>query len=121
MKTNALKSLKLRRESEAVSLADARRVLAAEATTAYSHRLAGLLAKLAFTAMIALADDGFDNQIPAWLMLHATRGAEDSWSGRTNDAARSRHDGVLSAIGGALTAGLRSGRPRSSPRDRCPC
>ena len=31
-------------------------------------------------------------------MTHATRGAEDSWSGRTNDAARSRFDGVLAAI-----------------------
>ena len=31
-------------------------------------------------------------------MTHATRGAEDSWSGRTNDAARSRFDGVCAAI-----------------------
>ena len=43
-------------------------------------------------------DEGKADQLNAWLMMHATRGAEDSWSGRTNDAARSRFDGVLAAI-----------------------
>ena len=106
MNANALKSLNRRRESEAASLAEARESLARDAATHDAHNLAYRLARLAehegrlfvFTSVLTLIDDGKDGQIPAWLMLHATRGAEDSWSGRTNDAARSRHDGVLAAI-----------------------
>ncbi len=53
---------------------------------------------LVLTEAVRLMDEGKADQLNAWLMMHATRGAEDSWSGRTNDAARSRFDGVLAAI-----------------------
>ena len=31
-------------------------------------------------------------------LIQAIRGADDNWSGRTNDVSRARHDGVLRAI-----------------------
>ena len=106
MNANALKSLERRRESEAASLADARETLIRDAATHDAHTLANRLARLAdhegrlfvFTSVLTLAESGKADQIGSWLMMHATHGAEDSWSGRTNDAARSRHDGVLAAI-----------------------
>ena len=106
MNANALESLNRHRESEAASLADARETLIRDAATHDAHNLASRLARLAdhegrlfvFTSALTLVNDGKADQIASWLMMHATRGAEDSWSGRTNDAARSRHDGVLAAI-----------------------
>ena len=108
MNATALKSLESHRASEAVSLAEARESLARAATSADSHSLASRLAELAahegrlfvFSSVLAmLRIEGCScAQIANWLMQQATRGAEDRWSGRTNDAARSRHDGVLAAI-----------------------
>ena len=95
-----------RRDTAAANLTEAREKLARDAATASAHDLAYRLARLAeyeghlfvLTEVVRLIEAGKADQLDAWLMMHATRGAEDSWSGRTNDAARSRFDGVLAAI-----------------------
>ena len=48
--------------------------------------------------VVHLIENDKAHQVRNFLMMHATRGAEDSWSGRVHDVARSRHDGVLRAI-----------------------
>lgn len=37
-------------------------------------------------------------EVTTWALGKATSGADDTWSGRTNDLARSRHDGAMSAL-----------------------
>ena len=106
MKEDATVILTHCRDEAAARLAEARDKLARDAATKDSHDLAYALAALAeqegrlfvHANVTALAEAGKSGQINAWLMTHATRGAEDSWSGRTNDAARSRFDGVCAAI-----------------------
>ena len=106
MNANATNRLIRHRDTAAANLHEAREVLARDAATASAHDLAYRLARLAeyeghlfvLTEVVRLIEAGKADQLDAWLMMHATRGAEDSWSGRTNDAARSRFDGVLAAI-----------------------
>jgi hypothetical protein len=109
MNANATNQLIRHRESAAQNLKEAREKLATDAQPSRmttSHDLAYLLARLAefegqlfvLTEVVRLIEDGKADQLNDWLMMHATRGAEDSWSGRTNDVARSRFDGVLAAI-----------------------
>ena len=106
MNANALNQLIRRRDSAAGNLNEAREKLARDAANCSSHDLAYGLAKLAenegrlfvFAEVVRLAEAGKEDQVIHFLMMHATRGAEDSWSGRTNDAARSRFDGMLAAV-----------------------
>ena len=106
MNANATNRLIRHRDTAAANLKEARESLARDAATASAHDLAYRLARLAeyeghlfvLTEVVRLIETGKADQLDAWLMMHATRGAEDSWSGRTNDAARSRFDGVLAAI-----------------------
>jgi hypothetical protein len=106
MNANTINRLTRHRDTATENLKEARAKLALDAATSNSHDLAYVLARLAeheghlfvFAEIIRLIEDGKADQVNAWLMMHATRGAEDSWSGRTNDAARSRFDGILAAI-----------------------
>ena len=106
MNANATNRLIRHRDTAAANLNEARESLARDAATASAHDLAYRLARLAeyeghlfvLTGVVRLIEAGKADQLDAWLMMNATRGAEDSWSGRTNDAARSRFDGVLAAI-----------------------
>ena len=109
MNANALNRLTHYRAAAAQNLKEARETLAADAQpprTTAAHDLARVLALLAqyegqlhvLDQVLALVEAGKDDQINAWLVTQATRGAEDTWSGRTNDAARSRFDGVLDAV-----------------------
>ena len=94
------------RDTAAANLKEAREKLAHDAANSTSHDLAYGLARLAeyeghmfvLTEVLRLIEAGKGDRLNDWMMMHATRGAEDSWSGRTNDAARSRFDGVLAAI-----------------------
>ena len=106
MKAHAIQAITEAREAEAHELAEARRLLAHEATLCDSQSLASRLNILAkhegrlhvFAAVLELNQAGNDERIHGWLMDQALKGADDSWSGRNNDIARTRHDGVLSAI-----------------------
>ena len=106
MNANATKQLIRYRDNAAENLKEAREKLARDAANSTAHDLAYGLARLAeyegqlfvLAEVVRLAEAGKDGQVNDWLMMHATRGAEDSWSGRTNDAARSRFDGVRAAI-----------------------
>ena len=106
MTANTTNQLIRHRETAAANLKEAREKLARDAATSSAHDLAYGLARLAeyeghlfiLTEVVRLIKADKADQLNAWLMMHATRGAEDSWSGRTNDAARSRFDGVLAAI-----------------------
>ena len=106
MNANAMNCLIRYRDTASTNLKESREKLARDAANSTSHDLAYVLARLGeyeghllvFTEIIRLIDDGKADQVNEWLMMHATRGAEDSWSGRTNDAARSRFDGILAAI-----------------------
>ena len=106
MKANAIEILVHHRDQAAAYLAEARGKLARDAATSDSHDLAYVLALLAgyegqmfvLSGVLRLLEAGKAGEVGAWLVMHATRGAEDSWSGRTNDAARSRFDGVCAAI-----------------------
>ena len=106
MNAKALNRLIRRRDSAAGNLNEAREKLALEAARSDSHHLSHLLSQVAghegrlvaFTEVIRLAEAGRDDRIADLLISLATRGAEDSWSGRTNDAARSRFDGILAAV-----------------------
>jgi hypothetical protein len=106
MTANATNQLIRHRDTAAANLKEAREKLARDAATSSAHDLAYGLARLAeyeghlfvLTEVVRLIEADKADQLNAWLMMHATRGAEDSWSGRTNDAARSRFDGVLAAI-----------------------
>ena len=106
MKEDAIEILAHHRDRAADRLAEAREKIARGAATRDSHDLAYALAALAeqegrlfvLSGVLRLIEAGKAGEVGAWLVTHATRGAEDSWSGRTNDAARSRFDGVLAAI-----------------------
>ena len=106
MNANAMNRLTRHRDNAAENLNDSRTKLARDAAMSNAHDLAYVLARLAeyeghlfvLTEIIRLIDEGKADQVDAWLMMQATRGAEDSWSGRTNDVARSRFDGILAAI-----------------------
>ena len=106
MNANATNQLIRHRDTAAANLKEAREKLARDAAKSTAHDLAYGLARLAeyeghlyvLTEVVRLIEAGKADQINAWLMMQATRGAEDSWSGRSNDAARSRFDGVLAAI-----------------------
>ena len=106
MNANAMNRLTRYRDTAAENLNDTRTKLARDAAKSNSHDLAYVLARLAeheghlfvLTEIIRLIDAAKTEQVNEWLIMHATRGAEDSWSGRTNDAARSRFDGILAAI-----------------------
>ncbi len=106
MNAKALNRLIRRRDSAAGNLKEAREKLALEAARSDSHHLSHLLGQLAehegrlfaFAEVIRLAEAGEDARIADLLIGLATRGAEDSWSGRTNDASRSRFDGILAAV-----------------------
>jgi len=106
MKAHAIQAIKEARESETQALAEARRLLAHEATLCDSQALASRLNILAkhegrlhvFAAVLELHQAGQDDRVEGWLMDQALKGADDSWSGRNNDIARTRYDGVLSAI-----------------------
>lgn len=94
------------RDTAEVSLSDARTALACDAPSADAKSLARRLNTLAelegrlsvFRTVIHLNANDRAGEIQAWLMEQAMRGADDNWSGRTNDVARARHDGVLRAI-----------------------
>ena len=106
MNANATNRLIRHRDTAAENLKESREKLAHDAANSSAHDLAYLLARLAeyeghlfvLTEVVRLIEADKADQLNAWLMMHATRGGEDSWSGRTNDAARSRFDGVLAAI-----------------------
>ena len=106
MNANATNRLIRHRDTAAANLKEAREKLARDAANSSAHDLAYGLARLAeyeghlfvLTEVVRLIEADKADQLNAWLMMHATRGGEDSWSGRTNDAARSRFDGVLAAI-----------------------
>jgi hypothetical protein len=106
MNALAIQAIEESHESETQALAEARRLLAHEATLCDSQSLASRLNILAkhegrlhvFAAVLELHQAGHDCRIEGWLIDQALRGADDSWSGRNNDIARTRHDGVLSAI-----------------------
>ena len=106
MNANATKQLIRYRDNATENLGEAREKLARDAANSSAHDLAYGLARLAehegqlfvLAEVVRLIEGGKADQLNDWMMMHATRGAEDSWSGRTNDAARSRHDGVLAAI-----------------------
>jgi len=106
MKESTIDHLKHLRDTAARNLDEARGKLAADAATRDAHHLAFALDRLAgcegrlfvLGNVLRLLDGGNAGQVRAFLLMHATRGAEDSWSGRTNDAVRSRFDGVLAAV-----------------------
>lgn len=106
MKTIAIQAIEEAQKSETQALVEARRLLAHEATLCDSQSLASHLNILAkhegrlhvFAAVLELNQAGNDDRIQGWLMDQALKGADDSWSGRNNDIARTRYDGVLSAI-----------------------
>ena len=106
MNAHAIQAITEARESETRTLAEARRLLAHEAALCDSQALASRLNILAkhegrlhvFAAVLELNQAGNDELINGWLMDQALKGADDSWSGRNNDIARTRYDGVLSAI-----------------------
>ena len=94
------------RDTAEVSLSEARTALACDAPSADAKSLARRLNTLAelegrlsvFRTVIHLNDNDRAGEIQAWLMEQAIRGADDNWSGRTNDVSRARHDGVLRAL-----------------------
>lgn len=94
------------RDSAEVSLANARTALGCDAETADAKSLARRLNTLAelegrvfvFRTVTHLNANDRADEIHAWLLEQAVRGADDNWGGRTNDVARARHDGVLRAI-----------------------
>ena len=106
MKAHAIQAIKQAHDSETHELAEARRLLAHEATLCDSQSLASRLNILAkhegrlhvFAAVLEMNQAGNDDRLQPWLMDQALKGADDSWSGRNNDIARTRYDGVLSAI-----------------------
>jgi hypothetical protein len=106
MNANAPNRLIRHRDTAASNLKEAREKLARDAANSSAHDLAYGLARHAeyeghlfvLTEVLRLIEAGRSDQLNAWMMMHATRGAEDSWSGRTNDSARSRFDGVLAVI-----------------------
>jgi hypothetical protein len=106
MKTYAIQAIKEARESETQALAEARRLLAHEATLCDSQSLASRLNILAkhegrlhvFTTVLEMTQADNEAHVQGWLMDQALKGADDSWSGRNNDIARTRYDGVLTAI-----------------------
>jgi hypothetical protein len=106
LETATLTSIIRRRETAEVSLSEARTALACDAASADAKSLARRLNTLAelegrlfiFRTVTYLNDNDRASEIQNWLMEQAIRGADDNWSGRTNDVARARHDGVLRAI-----------------------
>jgi hypothetical protein len=106
LETATLTSIIRRRDTAEVSLSEARTALACDAPSADAKSLARRLNTLAelegrlsvFRMVIHLNDNDRADQIQNWLMEQAMRGADDNWSGRTNDVTRARHDGVLRAI-----------------------
>jgi hypothetical protein len=106
LESATLTSIIRRRDTAEVSLSEARTALACDAPSADAKSLARRLNTLAelegrlsvFRTVIHLNDNDRADQIENWLMEQAIRGADDNWSGRTNDVARARHDGVLRAI-----------------------
>lgn len=95
-----------RRDRVETDLFNDRNGLACDAQSADAKSLAWRLIRLAgnegrlfiLRNVIHMIESDKADQVPAFLMMHATRGAEDSWNGRVNDVARARHDGVLDAI-----------------------
>jgi hypothetical protein len=106
LETATLTSIIRRRDTAEVSLSEARTALVCDAPSADAKSLARRLNTLAelegrlsvFRMVIHLHDNDRADQIQNWLMEQAMRGADDNWSGRTNDVTRARHDGVLRAI-----------------------
>jgi hypothetical protein len=106
MKALAIQAITEACNLETHELAEARRLLTHEATLCDSQSLASRLNLLAkhegrlhvFAAVLELNQAGKGDRIQGWLMDQALKGADDSWSGRNNDIARTRYDGVLSAI-----------------------
>ena len=106
LETATLTSIIRRRDTAEVSLSEARTALACDAASSDSKSLARRLNTLAelegrlfiFRTVTYLNDNDRASEIQNWLMEQAIRGADDNWSGRTNDVARARHDGVLRAI-----------------------
>ena len=95
-----------RRDRVETDLFNDRNGLACDAPSADSRSLAYRLIRVAenegrlfvLRNVVHLIENDKAGQVRDFLMMHATRGAEDSWSGRVNDVARARHDGVLRAI-----------------------
>ena len=106
LETATLASIIRRRDTAEVSLSEARTALVCDAPTADAKSLARRLNTLAelegrlfvFRTVTYLNDNDRADEIQNWLMEQAIRGADDNWSGRTNDVTRARHDGVLRAI-----------------------
>ena len=106
LETATLASIIRRRDTAEVSLSEARTALACDAASSDSKSLARRLNTLAelegrlfvFRTVTYLNDNDRADEIQSWLMEQAIRGADDNWSGRSNDVARARHDGVLRAI-----------------------
>ncbi|MBN8457549.1 MAG: hypothetical protein J0M04_06915 [Verrucomicrobia bacterium] len=106
LETATLAAITRLRDTAEVSLSEARTALACDAPSADAKSLARRLNTLAelegrlsvFRMVIHLNAIDRADEIQAWLMEQAVRGADDNWSGRTNDVSRARHDGVLRAI-----------------------
>jgi hypothetical protein len=106
LESGTLAAITRLRDTAQVSLSEARTALACDAPSADAKSLARRLNTLAelegrlsvFRMVIHLSANDRAGEIHAWLMEQAMRGADDNWSGRTNDVTRARHDGVLRAI-----------------------
>jgi hypothetical protein len=106
LETATLAAITRLRDAAETSLSEARTALACDAPSADAKSLARRLNTLAelegrlsvFRMVIHLNAITRADEINPWLMEQAVRGADDNWSGRTNDVSRTRHDGVLRAI-----------------------
>ena len=106
LESTTLAAITRRSSTAEVSLSEARTALACDAQSSDAKSLARRLNTLAelegrlfvFRTLIYLNANDRAGEIRNWLMEQAIRGADDSWSGRINDVARARHDGVLRAI-----------------------
>ena len=106
MKAHAIQAITQAFEADTRELTESRKLLAHEAALCDSQALASRLNILAkhegrlhvFAAVLGMTGTEREEGIQEWLLDQALKGADDSWSGRNNDIARSRYDGVLSAI-----------------------
>jgi hypothetical protein len=106
MNAKALNRLNRRHESADEDFKEAREKLALEAAKSSSHQLSNLLSRFAelegrvfvLAQVIRAIESGRSAQLGDLLMSLVTDGAGDSWSGRTNDVARSRFDGIRTAV-----------------------
>ena len=97
-----MESIKATLASAEVSLSEARTALVCDAASANSKALANRLSDLAthegrvhvLRVISNMIEKGRGDFIAEQLEDFLLAGADDSWSGRTNDAARARFDGI---------------------------